>query len=207
MPERTVEDLLREEYFDLLPQIRRTAEYLEAQVSYHVLPIATSLKPFERIQIKARVKECDSAVDSLRRDQEAATFDPSLTYTLETLNDLAAVRVLAFPRSRLAEIDNVLRREFKGWTEDHVREDDDVLAFKYWGSCPTSRKVRGEYQVVSMLTGLFWEIEHGALYKPPPQLRAITRPASMNVRSKEVLRALGAFEDEFERLLAAAETK
>ena len=52
-----------------------------------------------------------------------------------------------------------------------------------------------------MLTGLFWEIEHAAIYKPSPQLRGLARSLSMQARSRDVLEALGGFEDEFERLL------
>ncbi len=42
--ERTIEDRLREEYFELLPDIRRVAEHLEAEVRYCVLPIRWGTK-------------------------------------------------------------------------------------------------------------------------------------------------------------------
>ena len=70
MPDRTVEDKLREEYFDLLPTIRRIAEQLEAEIKYYILPITRDLDPFERVVVRSRIKECESAVDSLRRRQE-----------------------------------------------------------------------------------------------------------------------------------------
>lgn len=70
MPDRTVEDRLREEYFDLLPTIRRIAEQLEAEIKYYILPITRDLDPFERVVVRSRIKECESAVDSLRRRQE-----------------------------------------------------------------------------------------------------------------------------------------
>ena len=38
--ERTVEDRLREEYFDLLPEIHRVADRLEAEIRYLMLPIS-----------------------------------------------------------------------------------------------------------------------------------------------------------------------
>jgi hypothetical protein len=99
MPERTPEDRLREEYFDLLPEIRRVAENLEAQVRYHILPIKRDLHRFEQITVKCRIKEGDSAVDSLRRRQEGRIFDLQRpqSYSLLGLKDLAGVRVLAFP--------------------------------------------------------------------------------------------------------------
>ena len=106
-PERTVEDRLREEYFDLLPDIRRVADELEAEVKHCLVPVSLRLDKYERLVVTSRVKECESALDSLRRRQEGATFDsgrPEL-YSLDNLKDLAGVRVLVFPRSRLAEAD------------------------------------------------------------------------------------------------------
>jgi ppGpp synthetase/RelA/SpoT-type nucleotidyltranferase len=207
MVERSVEDRLREEYFDLLPDIRRVAEHLEAKVKYCVLPISRKLDKYEQLMVTSRIKECESAIDALRRRPEAEgrTFDRTHPekYTLTDLNDLAGVRVLAFPRSRLIEIDQELRQRFSGWEVDPVPgydKIDDPLAFKYYGYCEeASRKIRGEYQIVSMLTGLFWEVEHSAIYKPTPRLRGVARSPEMRQRTIEVQTALRAFEEEFEK--------
>jgi hypothetical protein len=122
-------------------------------------------------------------------------------YTLTSLNDLAGVRVLAFPRGRLAEVDNLLREEFRTWTSDPVEDNGEVQAFKYHGYCSqASNKVKGEYQVVSMLTGLFWEVEHSAIYKPDARLSGIGEHFGMLERTRDVARALKAFEEQFEAL-------
>lgn len=203
MVDRTIEDRLREEYFDLLPDIRRVTDQLEAEIKYHTLSISRTLDRHERLHVTSRIKECGSALDALRRRQEGATFDsdqPGL-YTLSALRDLAGVRILAFPRRRLAEIDQVLREQFLSWKFDPVRDENDVLAYKYYGYCAeASNKVQGEYQIVSMLTGLFWEVEHSAIYKPTPSLKGIARSLEMQQRTRDVLRALRSFEEEFERL-------
>lgn len=116
--QRTIEDRLREEYSLLLPDIRRVTEQLESEVRYCVLPILRTLNKYEQLIVKSRIKECESAIDSLRRKPlvdpetgeqlgEGKTFDrgrPTL-YTLTYLNDLAGVRVLAFPRRRVTEVD------------------------------------------------------------------------------------------------------
>jgi hypothetical protein len=160
-PQRTVEDRLREEYFDLLPNIRRVVDELEAEVKHCLVPISLRLDEYERLDVTSRVKECESALDSVRRRQEGATFDsgrPEL-YSLDILNDLAGVRVLVFPHSRLAEADRELRERFPSWTPDPVpgySENDGPLALKYFGYCKASRKIRAEYQIVPMLTALFW---------------------------------------------------
>jgi ppGpp synthetase/RelA/SpoT-type nucleotidyltranferase len=116
--ERTAEDRLREEYFTLLPEIHRVADRLEAEIRYHMLPISGRLERHERLAVKCRVKSCESALEKLRARQEGRTFQRSRPeiYTLTSLNDLAGVRVLAFPRRRLAEIDRKLRKVFSSWT-------------------------------------------------------------------------------------------
>ena len=205
-PERTVEDRLREEYFDLVPDIRRVVDELEAEVKHCLVPISLRLHRYERLVVTSRVKECESALNSLRRRQEGATFDsgrPGL-YSLLRLNDLAGVRVLAFPHSRLAEADRKLRERFPSWTADPVRgdnENDEPLALKYFGYCRASDRIRAEFQIVPMLTALFWEVEHSVIYKPSPSLKGVAGSLEMQQRTRDVLKALNAFEDEFANLI------
>ena len=206
MSERTVEDRLREEYFVLLPEARRALEELEAEIRYCLLPLSTKLDKYERLVVTSRIKDCESALGALRRRQEAATFDPEKadSYTLTQLNDLVGVRVLAFPRSRLIETDKSLRQHFPSWTSDPIpagNESREPLAFKYHGYCSRSPNVHAELQIVPMLSGLFWEVEHSAIYKPSPELKSAVESLGMQQRTKDVLKALQAFEDEFERLL------
>jgi hypothetical protein len=211
MSERTVEDRLREEYFALLPESRRLLEELEAEVRHCLLPLSSSLDRYEKIEVNSRVKDCESALGALRRRQEFATFDPDRadSYTLTSLNDLAGVRVLAFPRSRWREANDTLRHYalFSSWTSDPIPSDEgstEPLAFKYHGFCSRNTKLRAELQVVPMLTGLFWEVEHAAIYKPSPQLKGVLASLEMQRPIREVYRALGIFEAEFERLVRSA---
>lgn len=207
MPNRTVEDRLREEYFALLPEIRRAAECIEAVARYHLLEISRDLRTFEQVIVRSRVKECESAVEALRRRQEGAIFDPDNAedYTLKNLKDLAGVWVLAFPHQRLKEIDAALQEPFQRWTPDPVlNEEGERLALKYWGYCPASQIITGEYQIVPMLTGLFWEVEHSTVYKPSPELRGITRSLEMREPIADVLKALQRFEETFEILVQQA---
>lgn len=89
------------------------------------------------------------------------------------------------------------------WDADPVlSETGETLAFKYSGYClPTSARIRREYQIVCALTDLFWEVKHASIYKPEPRLMAAVRSLEMQRRYQGVLRELGAFEEEFERLL------
>lgn len=99
MVERMIEDRLREEYFDLLPDIRRVAEQLEAEIRYDLLPIRRNLGKHERLVVTSRIKECSSALDALRRRQEGATFDSERTepYTLGRVARLGRCKDSSFP--------------------------------------------------------------------------------------------------------------
>lgn len=203
---RTPEDRLREEYFVLLPDIRRVLEELEAEVRHCLLPLSRVLDRYERLVVTGRVKDCESALGALRRRQEGAIFDSdrASSYTLTALNDLAGVRVLAFPRTRRLEANRDLRQRFSSWASDPVLSDhegEEPLAFKYHGFCSASGKVRGELQIAPMLIGLFWQVEHSTIYKPSPELKGVGRSLEMQQRTNEVVAALRAFEDDFERLV------
>lgn len=192
-----------------MPEIRRVEAHLRAEIQFHTLPILRSLGPHEQLVIKSRVKDCESAINALRRRtkegkrREFATFNRNMPddYSLLDLKDLAAVRILAFPLARLEEIDEALKPCLPNWTPDPIHNDHgEVLAQKYFGYCSqASTRVKGEFQVVSMLTGLFWEVEHASIYKPNPELRGAERNSELQELTGKVYEALANFEQGFER--------
>jgi len=201
MPDRTIEDQLREEYFDFLPEIRRVAWQLETETRYATLEIQQSLSSYEQLIIKSRIKDCESAVKSLQRRQEGRVFDPDRPgdYSILQLPDLAGVRALVFPNYRLSQVAGYIRALYPAWTLDPVRDDKDAaLALKYYGCSRISKKVRGEYQVVPMLLGLFWEVEHAAMYKPAAHMKDIVNSEEMRVVRGNVELALRKFEAGFD---------
>lgn len=204
---RTVEDSLREEYFDLLPEIRRTLLETEIRIRGELLATSLNLQRYERLLITSRIKECDSAVDSLRRRQPLGLFDQShpADYSLTRLRDLAAVRVMVFPQQRLEEAQRALEPTLAGWTADPVDAadpSDRPLALKYYGKWSSSASIIAEVQIVPLLIGLFWEVEHTAIYKPNPNLRGVVRSEAVIQRRNDVFAALRAFEAEFEAAIA-----
>jgi hypothetical protein len=159
MTQRTVEDRLREEYLLLSSEIRRVLHQLRTDVAYLLLPLTLDLKYHEHIHVEARAKECDSAINALRRREEARQFgeDSPAKYSLTHLPDLAALRVLVFPKTRLEDVHTTIRAKCAAWTSDPVKTGTPprFRAWKYHGFCSTSSRVRAELQVVPMLTGLF----------------------------------------------------
>lgn len=202
---RTVEDRLREEYFLLLPDIRRVLWQLETEIQQCLLPIRHSLESHEQLLVRSRIKECESAIKTLREKQEGRAFDKDRpdSYRIADLPDLAGVRVLAFPDSRVLEADKALRDHFaaREWTSKHKdNQAGERLAYKYYGKFPElSTAILAEYQVVPMLIGLFWEVEHSALYKPPASYRATVE--RLSDRLAVVENALLSFGREFEELI------
>lgn len=73
---RTVEDRLRAEYFELLPDIRRTLLETETRVRRDLLDGSLALERYERVLVTSPIKECDSAVDALRRRQSPQVAGP-----------------------------------------------------------------------------------------------------------------------------------
>jgi len=200
---RTVEDRLREEYFTLLPSIKRAVHQLHTEVAHLLLDATLSLKHHERINIEARVKECESAIGALRRREEARQFDEDALdrYTLTRLPDLAAVRVLVFPKTLLGQVHSTLRLRYSDWREDHVKtgKPPKIRAWKYCGHCSTTPTIQTELQVVSMLTGLFWHVEHDAFYKPQDQtIRGAVNKPSVREKAEQVYDAFEALEETLE---------
>lgn len=204
---RSVEDRLRAEYFNLLPVLQRALVAVETEVNYLLRPAKLQLDPYARILVRGRVKDCESAVDSLRRRQEGGKFDVAVAeqYSLTLLPDLVGVRVLTFPQACFSHAREILLPRVAGWKVDHVPGEgpsEPPIASKFHGPWRSIDKFDTEIQIVSLLIGLFWEVEHSAIYKPAPNLRGIAKSLAMRSRTAAVLAALRAFEDEFGQQLA-----
>jgi ppGpp synthetase/RelA/SpoT-type nucleotidyltranferase len=209
---RQVEDRLRAEYVDLLPAMQRTLTALMTEVNHVLLPAILRLDRYEQIVVKGRIKNSESAVDSLRRRQRLARFDISQSenYSLITLPDLVGIRVLAFPQRRLQDVRRILEAEprLSGWKSDHISNPaskEPPIAFKYQGLWNSTDSFRSELQIVSFLVGLFWEVEHSAIYKPTPRLQGIASSMSMKDKNDAVLNALQQFEQEFDRQIESGD--
>lgn len=208
--QRTIDDRLRAEYFELVPDMQRTLVALDADIRHHLLPVLISLKRYEQIRIASRLKECGSAIESLRRRQEPRVFDPEKPedYSLSDLRDLVAIRVLVFPSHLMDAVHAALIPLLSEWSSDPVPgidAGDAPLALKYHGRClSAATTITAEVQLVSSLIGSFWEVEHSALYKASPKLQGVLGSPRMRERQTAVLSALRDFESEFERLISEA---
>ena len=197
---RLVEDRLRAEYVSLLPAMKRILVSLETEIRYLLLPLIMELDRHEQIVVRARLKDCESAVDSLRRRQELRVFKPDRAelYSLTALPDLIALRVMTFPGSRFRDADRIIRHRIPDWTADPVLAGKSPIAHKYHGFWSPGDRLRSEVQVVSLLVSLFWQVEHSAIYKPSDEARRAAGSLRMKERTAAVISALQQFEAEFD---------
>jgi hypothetical protein len=186
----------------------RTLLETETRVRRDLLDVSLGLERYERVLVTSRIKECDSAVDALRRRQPWGLFvaERALEYSITALPDLAAVRVMAFPERRVVDAHDALRQTLSGWKADPIPSSDGstALALKYSGEWSPDGRITAEVQIVGLLIGLFWEVEHSAIYKPNPNLHGVVRSKSVIQRRDEVLSALQAFEGAFEKAIRSA---
>jgi hypothetical protein len=207
--ERLVEDRLRAEYVNLLPAMKRIQVSMETEVRYLLLPIILELDGHEQIIVRARLKDCESAVASLRRRQNGSAFDAerSERYSLTALRDLVGLRVMTFPGRRFRDAHRVIRRRIADWTADPIPAIDrpgPPLGRKYYGRWNPNDSIRSEVQVVPLLISLFWEVEHSAIYKPTTGTREIAVSFPMRGHTAAVVSALQHFEAEFDRQLGTS---
>lgn len=198
MMERNLGDKLREEYANLRPIANRRYTRLFARVSHVLEERFTDRRPHEIIHVVGRVKECESALSRVLRNQEGRLLDPAreAEYSLTTLVDLIGLRVLVFPRDLLESVNEHLRAEFPDWNEDHYTGalvNGQPLVYKY--SSVVAPGVSAEYQVLSPLLDGFWNVEHAVLYKPQDDIRDLVDDPRMKDSYLDVLRSLVGFEE------------
>jgi len=197
-------DRLRREYFHLLPQMQKLKILLEANIKWHFKSFAYELKKYQRLEFESRIKECDSAIESLRRKkhkQGERDFDDSQSYSLKDLKDLIGIRILVFPVSLITEAGEVITSKFRNWETDHEKHGD-VQILKYDGFLDEDKKIRCEIQLVPMLTGMFWEVEHSALYKPHPKYKNVKEDLKLKRLYTEILNKFAEFEKTFEEVVS-----
>lgn len=167
MNDRIVIDRLRQEYSSLRPEMAKVERLLVDQVRWHLKFLAFDLKPYERIETESRIKECESAINTLKRkfgSEAQHEFEKGSQYNLKDLKDLVGLRILVFPPRLKEKVKDVISNEFKSWNEDH---NDKLGLLKFDGFINKS-DIGCEIQIVSLLAGLFLKVEHFAFYKPDP---------------------------------------
>ena len=189
---------LRQDYFELKAAMCREQRQLASDARCFLKELEYSLNEHERIEIESRIKDCDSAIDSLKRKEACGRdFVDGVSYSFRQLKDMVGLRILAFPTSVMVAANEIVMKRFGDWQPDH-KKHGAMQVYKYYGVLGVE-KIPCEIQVVSMLTGKFWDVEHSALYKPAPGFKGAIN-ANFEIRDlyKEVMNKLAEFETAFE---------
>lgn len=197
-----IENDLRNEYIQLKPSLLKIHRLLEAQIGWYLKDLIYTLENYQRIEVKYRIKDCESAIASLKSKQQFG-FDEERKYTLRNLKDLVGARILVFPSTLITEVNKEILSKFPSWNTDHDSHGGTIV-WKYDGHLE-NQIVRSEIQIVSMLTGLFWEVEHFTLYKPHSAYRGIKKDPKMMRLYEEALNKLSEYETAFENYLNTTE--
>lgn len=118
------------------------------------------------------------------------------------LKDIVGLRILVFPPSLIKPVNKIIISKFRHWRPDHHKLGKTIICNKYDGLVNRKLKIRCEIQIISMLTGAFWDVEHFALYKPDPAYKGIKENLTMRRLGDEVLTKLSEFEKTFEKLIS-----
>lgn len=71
MNKLTTEDRLRQEYFELLPELLKIQQLMEAKIKWYLKGMIYNFdKKYQRIEVVSRIKDCDSAIETLKRKQK-----------------------------------------------------------------------------------------------------------------------------------------
>lgn len=200
--EKKIEDELRENYLTLLPLMRRMEFLLESQIRWHLKSVIYDLESYQRIEIRSRIKDCDRAISSLRRRREGI-FDPEQKYSLVELKDLVGFRILVFPEGLISTVNKIITENFSSLKSDPILKKGnpkDIIALKYHGFINEDDKFQSEIQIVSMLIGLFWEVEHFTLYKQDPSFKGVINDDLINKNDK-IMDELAEYATLFEKTL------
>jgi len=173
LTQKDIEAKLLREYFDNRPVYEKIINIARPQIEYNIIDLRIQKKPWERIDVIARVKEFSSALDKLKRQREGRILEE--TDSFSTLNDMAALKIRVFPNMYLQVVDDKINTLFHDLIPDHKppgitsgQNYDLIERLKYRAKLQSEYSIdfRFEIQIVPFLLDAFIDVEHDIIYKP-----------------------------------------
>jgi len=167
-----IEAKLLREYFDNCQIYEKIINIVKPQIEYKLIKLRFEKKPWERIDVIARVKEFASALDKLKRQREGRILEP--TDSLRSLNDMAALKIRVFPNIHLVSVDEIINGLFDNLEPDHQFSEktgeknyEFIERLKYTAELPLeySINIKFEIQIVPYLLDAFMDLEHDIIFK------------------------------------------
>jgi ppGpp synthetase/RelA/SpoT-type nucleotidyltranferase len=173
LTQKDIEARLLREYYDNRAVYEKIINIAKPQIEYRLIEVRINKKPWERIDVIARVKEFASALDKLKRQREGRILEE--TDSFSTLNDMAALKIRVFPNIYLQSVDNIINNLYDYLEADHQPPEktdwknyDNIERIKYIAKLQSEYgiDIRFEIQIVPFLLDAFIDVEHDIIYKP-----------------------------------------
>lgn len=170
---KDIEAKLVREYFADRPIYEKIINIAKPQIEYNLIDIRINKKSWERIEVIARVKELDSALDKLKKQREGRVLEETDSFRM--LNDMAALKIKVFSNTYLHSVDEIINSLFHGIEADHQPPEqpgginyDLIERLKYVVMLQPEYgiDIRFEIQIVPFLLDAFIDVEHDIIYKP-----------------------------------------
>lgn len=177
-----IESQLQLNYLKIANELFQAKEYIEIEIKHTLKTLLLEPVHANKILISSRVKDCNSAITSLKMKEEGGVFRDDKKYLITQLNDLVGLRISFFPLTLLERVKPQLLSYLKNNFEQTVEPDDSSIGnyniYKFRGIHNKFSKFACEIQLIPMLISKFWDVEHDAFYKPanphdaPPMKKA-----------------------------------
>lgn len=204
--QRDIEVRLLSEYFIKRPIYEKIIAVASAIIEHALIQLRLEKKPWERIEVVARLKDFNSALNKLRERKEGNILEPSASFNI--LNDMAGLKIKVFPNDYLRRVEDIIISLFPSAEADHEPTNIDsdygnVIRLKYFVTLDTAYKIntKFEIQIVPFILDAFMDIEHDIIYKPDPRLPKKQLSSLMKDQTAIVIPSLRVWSKEFSRIL------
>lgn len=165
-----IESQLQLEYLKIANKLYKAQEYIEIEIKHTIKTQLLKAVHANKILISSRVKDCNSAIISLKKKEEGRVFRDNKQYSITQLNDLIGIRVSVFPLTLLELVKTPLLDYLDSNFEKQFQTDHTTIEkydiYKYRGIHNQFSEFKCEIQLIPMLISKFWDIEHDVFYKP-----------------------------------------
>ena len=200
-----IEARLLSQYFSCRPHYQKIIDIATVLIESKLIDLRHNKQPWERIDLRSRVKEFRSAVNKQRG--EANMLAPSASFI--KLNDMAALKIRVFPNDYLKPVQNIIKRLFPGAKPDHDPKQEQINAdysnvnrLKFFATLPKKYaiKTKFEIQIVPFVLDAFMDVQHDIVYKPDVKLPKLI-PQLMIMPTEVVIPALRKWSKEVTKII------
>lgn len=208
-PQDNIELRLAREYHSNLATYKKIISITKPLIECKLLEVRHSLDSWERIDVVARVKSFDSALNKLKK-REGKYLLP--TDSFHNLHDMAALKIRIFPNDHFKKVKRLVKCLFPKAIPDHkppqkqAESDEEyynrIVHLKYITALDPKYKIKTKFeiQIVPFILDAFMNIEHDVIYKPNINIPKIV-PRLMEDTNERLVKQLKSWPAHFSKLM------